>query len=573
MPGTLVTAASALLASVLVLAIAAPADAAEKSAALQHIVEASPAPQQPAQDEGAANGETTASEAEPARRRGRPAVEEVATASGSNAAPVPAAHSASPHRSNEPPRASVSASNIFFDSVTVGVEPDISNVAPIDLYTITVTRKGGGYSVTKTTATAGSVDFTELPRLSDYRISVRASSGGVETESTLDFSTPDDIPERPQLSDVEVGMGKLTVVLSEPLTVRGAVDFYRVKLSSADGEEIAKERTNAGSFEFTGLPPGLYELEYETANAYGGSGTSDIYVIIPEEPLAPQVAVHETASDFLTVKVDRTTRTYEEQYGAIRAPFTYTLTLTGGGKTVTEQLAGNLQYFTFEKLDAETAYTVRVVASNLVGASPSVAVSGRTLSVTAPEPPQNPIAPLLSDLTEETRGELTVPEESAPGTAITVALGSPFAGKYVSGWLFSAPTALGSVRVDAEGNASFVIPGDVPAGAHSLVVTAANNNVIGWRELRVTDGTVAPPTEPEKNPVVSGGKHEDAAYGDAVEVIHARADRRDLAQTGDDRRSLPQTGSESPLSIAGVAAVLIAAGAALVTLRRRFAAR
>ncbi|WP_159500539.1 LamG-like jellyroll fold domain-containing protein [Microbacterium sp. 18062] len=101
--------------------------------------------------------------------------------------------------------------------------------------------------------------------------------------------------------------------------------------------------------------------------------------------------------------------------------------------------------------------------------------------------PDAPSAPAESGLTAETRDRISGPGSVARGERITVTVGTQHAGQTVYGWIYSAPTALGPAVVTATGTVTFTVPATLATGAHRLVVTDADGNVIGWYALRVTD--------------------------------------------------------------------------------------
>jgi LPXTG-motif cell wall-anchored protein len=98
--------------------------------------------------------------------------------------------------------------------------------------------------------------------------------------------------------------------------------------------------------------------------------------------------------------------------------------------------------------------------------------------------------------------------------------------------MYSDPQRLASAALDASGRITVTIPADAAAGAHRIAVYAANGDLIGWGDLRVT--------------AASGG-----------------------ATDGGDGGGLANTGGELPVAAAMLALVLLLAGGLIATRRRR----
>lgn len=154
-------------------------------------------------------------------------------------------------------------------------------------------------------------------------------------------------------------------------------------------------------------------------------------------------------------------------------------------------------------------------------------------------------------LTDANRGGVTAPATAAPGQTISVDLGRDRAGASVWAWLYSAPTLLGAVTVDAAGTITVTLPADAAEGEHRIVVQATDGSLVGWAPLQVArPSTIVPGATP--------------APGTSAAPI-----TRPGAATTSTGGKLAVTGAE-PITILGIALVLLVAGGlATVAVRRR----
>ncbi len=127
------------------------------------------------------------------------------------------------------------------------------------------------------------------------------------------------------------------------------------------------------------------------------------------------------------------------------------------------------------------------------GGSPAPGDGGSTPtpSPSAPVAPAVPVAPDASVLTEGNRGAVSAPAEVRAGSSVTISVGTQYAGERVAVWLFSEPRLLGTPVVAADGTVTVVVPADVPAGQHRIVVAALDGTLIGWTDVRVDPVTGA----------------------------------------------------------------------------------
>ena len=103
-------------------------------------------------------------------------------------------------------------------------------------------------------------------------------------------------------------------------------------------------------------------------------------------------------------------------------------------------------------------------------------------------PSEAPTAAAESALTADLKNKITVTDSTvAPGDKITVRVGTTFAGEYVSIWVRSTPVNLGGwQQVSAAGTATAVLPTNLTAGTHRMIVQDAAGAVIGWTEITVS---------------------------------------------------------------------------------------
>jgi hypothetical protein len=103
-----------------------------------------------------------------------------------------------------------------------------------------------------------------------------------------------------------------------------------------------------------------------------------------------------------------------------------------------------------------------------------------------PVPGQDATPVRASDLQPTDQNLIEAPEALRRGETAEVIVGSEYAGQWVSAWLHSRPTQLGGWhQVSAEGTIEIIVPSQHPIGVHELVVQDADDEVIGWTELRV----------------------------------------------------------------------------------------
>nr|RZI35555.1 Mannosylglucosyl-3-phosphoglycerate phosphatase [Cryobacterium sp. SO1] len=90
-------------------------------------------------------------------------------------------------------------------------------------------------------------------------------------------------------------------------------------------------------------------------------------------------------------------------------------------------------------------------------------------------------------LTAILKNKITSSDSSvAPGGRVAITVGAGYAGQYVSVWVRSTPVNLGGwQQVSAAGTVSVVLPTDLAAGSHRLIVQDAAGAVIGWTDLTV----------------------------------------------------------------------------------------
>lgn len=103
-----------------------------------------------------------------------------------------------------------------------------------------------------------------------------------------------------------------------------------------------------------------------------------------------------------------------------------------------------------------------------------------------PEPDQDARPVRTRDLQSADRDLVEVPSTLRRGETAEIHVGTEYTGQWVSAWLHSRPTQLGDWhQVSPEGTIVITVPRSHPLGMHELVVQDADDEVIGWTELRV----------------------------------------------------------------------------------------
>ncbi len=103
-----------------------------------------------------------------------------------------------------------------------------------------------------------------------------------------------------------------------------------------------------------------------------------------------------------------------------------------------------------------------------------------------PEPDYDATPVRTRDLEPADENLIDAPSTLRRGETAEVLVGTEYAGQWVSAWLHSHPTQLGEwQQVSPEGTIEITVPGHHPIGNHELVVQDADDEVIGWIDLRV----------------------------------------------------------------------------------------
>lgn len=94
-------------------------------------------------------------------------------------------------------------------------------------------------------------------------------------------------------------------------------------------------------------------------------------------------------------------------------------------------------------------------------------------------------APAESSLTEAARGGLVAPTSVTAGGRVTLTVPASTPGQAVHVWLFSTPTDLGAATMTVARTLTTTIPASTPPGAHRVVVTDSDGEILGWAEITV----------------------------------------------------------------------------------------
>lgn len=84
----------------------------------------------------------------------------------------------------------------------------------------------------------------------------------------------------------------------------------------------------------------------------------------------------------------------------------------------------------------------------------------------------------------DTSTKVTIANPAQGAATVSVALGSSNAGKTFYAYGFSTPVSLGNVTADTSGNVTVNV-GSLPAGAHTIAIYDANDNVIAWGTITI----------------------------------------------------------------------------------------
>ena len=187
-----------------------------------------------------------------------------------------------------------------------------------------------------------------------------------------------------------------------------------------------------------------------------------------------------------------------------------------GAATVTVTVPADAPASSVLSLTAKESGTVVRVPLAVTAAAPTPTPAPTTeptpLPTTGPSAPVTaPTAAAESALTAALKGTITLSDSTvAPGDKISITVGTAFAGQYVSAWVRSTPVNLGGWKqVSAAGTITAVLPTDLTAGTHRIIVQDASGAVIGWTEITVsgagTTATGLANTGLEAGPWLAGG--------------------------------------------------------------------
>ncbi|SEE67986.1 lamin tail domain-containing protein [Ruania alba] len=109
---------------------------------------------------------------------------------------------------------------------------------------------------------------------------------------------------------------------------------------------------------------------------------------------------------------------------------------------------------------------------------------------TDPAPPVGAEVPTptpAEDLTDATRGDVTVPVTAERGETIQVTIPGA-AGQVVHVWLHSDPVLLTTGSVTTDGTIAVTIAADATLGDHQIVVQTEDGTLLGWAPLELVEG-------------------------------------------------------------------------------------
>jgi putative cell wall-binding protein/protocatechuate 3,4-dioxygenase beta subunit len=141
------------------------------------------------------------------------------------------------------------------------------------------------------------------------------------------------------------------------------------------------------------------------------------------------------------------------------------------------------------------ASSVETATSVTVNAGGTVTVN-ETIAYPRPDGSPQPVG--ASNLDAGLEDGIGVAGELEQGETTEVMVGEQFSGEWVSAWAYSDPTGLGDewVQVDSSGAVEVPIPAGLPVGPHSIAVQLADDELVGWSEVTVTEASTGP-NDPE----------------------------------------------------------------------------
>jgi hypothetical protein len=217
---------------------------------------------------------------------------------------------------------------------------------------------------------------------------------------------------------------------------------------------------------FTGTVSGLVASSDGIAESQEG-GFFDVCVTVlqPDGTPVPEASTVTGGDSFYYFWVAPGDYTlYFEDCDADREPHGYQATYLGGSTT----LAGA---------------TIVTVETNI-----DIWLNTTTLQPHAgfPEPDHDATPVRTRDLDEADEDLIEAPSTVRRSETVEIVVGPERAGQWVSAWLHSRPTQLGEWhQVSSEGTIEIAIPSTSRLGVHELVVQDADDEVIGWADVRV----------------------------------------------------------------------------------------
>lgn len=300
--------------------------------------------------------------------------------------------------------------------VTVGWGGDLEAT---ELFKITLTNTFTGDAQEITSREAGSHTFTELAAGATYQVAVVAqNSAGVSEAATSTVELSVGTPAAPTINKARYNFDGISYT-SYDFQVdgsdsTGAVEGYRVTVTN---EELGYSQSvelgaEGGRPLFTGLKPATTYQISATAFGPGGETTvNDRFISLIAMPANnPALSGVESTSNSVSLTVDGAKAT--PALGLPEAGLevtSYDVTLEGAGTNATQTIT-EPGAVTFSDLQAETEYTITVVANNIAGAGEATV---QTVSTKAAE--STPTTP-GEDNNETTPGDTdNQDEDTAPG--------------------------------------------------------------------------------------------------------------------------------------------------------------
>jgi LPXTG-motif cell wall-anchored protein len=360
---------------------------------------------------------------------------------------------------------------------------------PIASYNVGIrdTTTSGAPDIESVPVDTLSFDFRNLAVGDSFLYAVEAvnedglSGASSNTSYTLDAIAPS-VPQNVVLTNN--GGGELEGSWDAPAYDGGVTPLYQAVLTDSSGNSYLPSTTStpAQGAVFT-VPTVLgdtYTMSVKAVTTAGDSDPVTSNAVTTGGALTPPLQSIDTAEavGYHDAGI-HLTWTAGFDGGTPITHYTATLFDATGAVLDTQTVGSGQHSYTFTGLAASTRYSVGLTATNAVGGSAPSDEVGVTTN------PLNPVSPPLVAITGLGVGgiELTVTGHTAVAHVDDAAPGD-----WVYGIAYSSPSALGWVRIDRHGDATWTLP-TLAAGIHHLAVLDNPGELMGIASFRVAGAT------------------------------------------------------------------------------------